>query len=769
MYLIKKFFSIYCMVCPIILFGQSNQNNKLFDDTKVTSVYIQLPADSLRWLYNNVSFDGNLKADFIFDDGATRDTVLNVGFRLRGNTSRASRKKSFKVKFNAFESGKKYLGVKEINLNGAHNDPTMIREKLYYDIWNRFGLPARPANFVKVFLNNSYYGLYTNIAELDDEWIQDRFGTADGNLFKCTYGADLKYISDLPTAYKLGTPNRVYDLKTNDLRDDYSDLARLISVINRTPDAQLECELSKILNIDNFLKALAVEVSAGHWDNYAYNKNNYFLYNNLLTERFEWLSYDTDNTFGVDFVNQNWTTRNVYTWHNTNNAPLVTKVLSITNFKNRYTFFLNQLSNTLMSNAAIVPRIDSLHTLITAAAEADTFRTKDYGFTIAQFHNNFEATAVNPAKFGLKSYFSARRTNTLAQLNALSTTPVIFSHTYQPRLPKPTDSIQFKVQLATGVSVTNLIMRYSLDSINLQMISLYDDGLHGDNLASDGIWGCKIPPTNVPKFVWYAFEGTNANLVTRYPVCEYYKLRTGASNFYNQLFINEFMANNTRTIADAAGEYEDWVELYNGSNVPIFLGDKYLSDKFSQPSRWKLPEITLQPRQWALFWMDNQPQQGERHANFKLGANGESIGLFSNAMEGYAAIDTFSFGLQKADTSMGRLPNGVGAFRVLPTTTPGYSNVSVATDDFDLSKMKIEVFPQPTDNQLFIQFDLPSSELVQMDLYDGRGAFLKNICRKQLSAGKQKFEIEAHTLIAGFYILKMQVGRTVFTQKIIKL
>jgi hypothetical protein len=354
-------------------------------------------------------------------------------------------------------------------------------------------------------------------------------------------------------------------------------------------------------------------------------------------------------------------------------------------------------------------------------------------------------------------------------LNALSTTPVIFSHTYQPRLPKPTDSIQFKVQLATGSFITNLTMRYSLDSIIIQMISLYDDGLHGDNWANDGIWGCKIPPPNMPTFVWYSFEGTNANLVTRYPACDYYKLRTGISIFHNQLFINEFMANNTRTIADAAGEYDDWVELYNGSNVPIFLGDKYLSDKFSQPSQWKLPEMTLQPRQWALFWMDNQPYQGERHAHFKLGANGEKIGLFSNAGEGYAVIDTFSFGIQKADSSMGRLPNGVGAFRILPTTTPGYSNVPVATDDFDLSKIKIELFPQPTDNQLFIKFELSSSALVQMDLYDSRGTFIKNICRKPLPIGKQLFKIETHDMIAGFYILKMKVGQNIFIKKIIKM
>ena len=60
-----------------------------------------------------MSFDGNLKADFIFDGGATCDTVLNVGFRLHGNTSRASRKNHLKLNLMRLSRAKNILESKK--------------------------------------------------------------------------------------------------------------------------------------------------------------------------------------------------------------------------------------------------------------------------------------------------------------------------------------------------------------------------------------------------------------------------------------------------------------------------------------------------------------------------------------------------------------------------------------------------------------------------------------------------------------------------------
>ena len=129
---------------------------------------------------------------------------------------------------------------------------------------------------------------------MDDEWLKKAYGKDNdtGNLYKCTYPADLKYINDLQTSYKnvrssTASGGRAYDLKTNELADDYSDLVTLIKKGNQSTTANLPTELSQILDIDQFLKAYAVEVMLGHWDDYAYNKNNYFLYHNPKSNLFE--------------------------------------------------------------------------------------------------------------------------------------------------------------------------------------------------------------------------------------------------------------------------------------------------------------------------------------------------------------------------------------------------------------------------------------------------------------------------------------------------
>jgi hypothetical protein len=404
--------------------AQNISYRNLFDDTKVYTVYITLPADSLAWLYKNVNYDNNINANFVFDDGTRRDTMRNVGFRLRGNTSRTAKKKSFKVKFNAYTKGIKYQGVKELNLNSGHNDPTLVREKLFYDIWNRFGLPERRANFVKVYLNNAYYGLYTNIEEIDDDMMKRVFGKDKdtGNLYKCTYPADLKYIDDNQTTYKnlknsTATGGRTYDLKTNETLDDYSGLVNLIKTLNQTPTANLETEVPKVLNMTNFIKAYVVEVACGHWDDHAYNKNNFFLYHHP-NGYFEFISYDPDNCMGVDWVSKDWGTRNIYTWHLAANSPPMERLIKVKYFRNLFSIYHKSLLDNVLQN--INGRIDSLRTLVSDAAKEDTYRTQDYSFTHNDFYNNFDFTPIKQAKYGIKQFFQVRKTNTLAQLEVIN-------------------------------------------------------------------------------------------------------------------------------------------------------------------------------------------------------------------------------------------------------------------------------------------------------------------------------------------------------------
>lgn len=132
-----------------------------------------------------------------------------------------------------------------------------------------------------------------------------------------------------------------------------------------------------------------------------------------------------------------------------------------------------------------------------------------------------------------------------------------------------------------------------------------------------------------------------------------------------KLYINEFMASNKSTIADEKNQYDDWVELLNGEDTTINLSLFYLTDDFLKKTKWQFPSVTIPPKGFILIWCDEDSSQGILHANFKLSANGESLGLFSTSLE---VIDTITYSVQKTDTSYGRFPDGSNNWKfMIPT------------------------------------------------------------------------------------------------------
>ena len=118
-------------------FAQINpENGPVFDDSVVPRIDISIDSDSLEWLLKEENLSSNhlFRASFSFDNGTMVETLENVGFRLRGNTSRNADKKSFKLDFNKYVSGRKFYGLEKINLNGQHNDPTVSRAKICADL-----------------------------------------------------------------------------------------------------------------------------------------------------------------------------------------------------------------------------------------------------------------------------------------------------------------------------------------------------------------------------------------------------------------------------------------------------------------------------------------------------------------------------------------------------------------------------------------------------------------------------------------------------------
>jgi hypothetical protein len=146
------------------------------------------------------------------------------------------------------------------------------------------------------------------------------------------------------------------------------------------------------------------------------------------------------------------------------------------------------------------------------------------------------------------------------------------------------------------------------------------------------------------------------------------------------IVINEFSASNSTVIADPQGQYDDWIEIYNAGDKAVDVGGMYLTDNLDHPTMWQIPAdnpgaTTISAGGYLLIWADGDTGQPGLHANFRLDADGEEIGLF--AADGSTLIDSVAFDRQTADISYGRYPDASCHWRLMAVATPGSPNVSV--------------------------------------------------------------------------------------------
>lgn len=671
---------------------QAQTASYLYNTSEVAKIEVFIDNDSLQVLLDpaNAESDHEFPVNMVYTTSSQSDTVWNIGFRLRGNTSRISQKKSFKISFNTFTAGKRFYGVKKMNLNGEHNDPSISRSRLCWKMATDDGLKVSRFANAELYINGVYKGLYINIEHINDDWLAQRYGgLEEGNLYKCTYPADLRYITSNPNSYKLtnGDGTRIYELKTNESQDDYSDLEQLIRLLNNIPASQLECGLDSILDLEGFLEALAFEVTTGHWDNYSFNKNNYYLYKNPQNNKFEYLLYDMDNTFGVDWFNIDWASRNVNSWINTqSNLPLASRLLALPQLKEIYKFYLRKF-NTQLSNPQLISHIDSIYNQIKPFAEADTFKGLDYGFTNDDFRNSFDSTAAQlHVKKGIKTYIAQRVSNTTNQLGSFNVAPIIRQLDFVISTQSDEATITAFIEDETAV---NVLCNYSLNGGTIQSITLYDDGLHQDKMAADGFYGNSIHNL-IHGEISYQLTATDQNSQTRLRPCS---PKTTEIPIPKKIIINELMADNDNFISDQAGLFSDWIELYNNSQDTIALSQYFLTDQISNPNQWAFPDTLLYPNAFYLVWASGDTSIASNHSNFKLSKDGEEIGIFKLNSTQYDTIDYLVFGNQSTDISFGRTYDASPIWQFFTSATPNASNGTAGIAE--KSNQSIQIFPNP--------------------------------------------------------------------------
>ncbi len=103
--------------------------------------------------------------------------------------------------------------------------------------------------------------------------------------------------------------------------------------------------------------------------------------------------------------------------------------------------------------------------------------------------------------------------------------------------------------------------------------------------------------------------------------------------------ISEFMASNSTTLKDAAGDYPDWIEVHNFGSSGVNLNNYFLTDTTGNPEKWRFPVQTLAAGGYLVVFADSQDiavAGQELHTNFNLSAGGEYLALVNAADDSVA-------------------------------------------------------------------------------------------------------------------------------------
>lgn len=221
-----------------------------------------------------------------YDATVSVDGVVleHVGVRKKGFLgSLDDDKPSLKLNFDEFVEGQLLFGTERMTLNNSVQDPSYLNQCLGYGVFADAGVPASRCNFAHVTVNGIDLGLYVHVEDLKKRFLRDHFDDDEGDLYEGT-------LSDFQEGW-LAT----FEQKTN--RDVVSDRAPLRAVSDSlTPGAAPEA-LDQLIDLDSFRSLWAVETLIGHWDGYAGNTNNYFVYRDPLDDRFRFLPWGIDQTF----------------------------------------------------------------------------------------------------------------------------------------------------------------------------------------------------------------------------------------------------------------------------------------------------------------------------------------------------------------------------------------------------------------------------------------------------------------------------------------
>jgi spore coat protein H len=408
---------VFCLfLFPFIGFTQIPGEN-IFGTNQVIRVDIT---------FNQTGFWDSLVANYVTEtnmmaiglkvtDNLGEHIMDSIEIRLKGNSSygHPGNKKSFKIDVNKFVQGQSYDGLKKLNFNNCFKDPTLMREKVFFDLCNSIGVPSPRVTYANVYMNGTFWGFYNMVEQIDDQFLDWAILDDNGNLFKAGDNsngqtpADLMYYGPTQSSYETR-----YELKTNTVSNDWTDLIALLDYINNSSSSVFASNFNVNFNKTKLLQSFVLDNLFSSLDSYLNSARNYYIYHNDSTGQWDWIKWDGNEAFGLYTGGPGLgNLQELAPNYIAGSRPLVSKIFADAALYQDYIIEMCDILGAYFNSTYMNAKINEIKTLIEPHVTADNNKM----YTTQNFIDNIEQDIQvsggpqgNQTVFGLKSFVAAR-------------------------------------------------------------------------------------------------------------------------------------------------------------------------------------------------------------------------------------------------------------------------------------------------------------------------------------------------------------------------
>jgi spore coat protein H len=215
----------------------------------------------------------------------TKTTYENVAVKLKGAAGSfqgPDQKPGLTINFDKYKGATRFHGMDKIHLNNGAQDGSLLNEYISGSMCRAAGVPASRCTHVIVKWQGRDTGLYLVKESFTKDFLSYFYEMNKGSLY------DGHFISEVDgnLEKQQGDPADTKDLK---------ELAAACK--EGDPKARWQKVYAR-LDVDEYLRFLAMETFLCHWDGYNFNRNNYRVYFDPKTGKANFFCHGMDQVYG---------------------------------------------------------------------------------------------------------------------------------------------------------------------------------------------------------------------------------------------------------------------------------------------------------------------------------------------------------------------------------------------------------------------------------------------------------------------------------------